>query len=217
MASHHASAQLLYTVTVNTSALTPGSTYYAEYTLSDGTVLSSSSPSTNNTVVLSAFTLGGGTLGTVQSPFGNASGNMGSTVTLADGDAGGVADFAQGFTPGSALKFNVNMTTVHNSGGIPDVFTMYLLDSGFNPITTNAPVDTPNAFLRVDITGPGLTLGNVQTFANTGIPVPSPVITAIGGGPSNGTPEPGSVTLVLGSVVFASLTALRRRKLAKRN
>jgi hypothetical protein len=213
--SHCASAQLLYHVAVDTSDLTASSAYYAEFTLSDGTVVSSGVPSTNNSVLLSAFTLGGGALGAVLPPIGDASGNMNSSITLADGDPGGIADFAQGFEPGSALNFNVDMTTVVNSGGVPDVFTMYLLDSNLNQLTTNAPADTPNAFIRVNLTSSTLTIGDVQAYGNTTVPVPPPVITNIGGGGGGapGTPEPSSITLLMGCIVFGSLAAFRRRQL----
>lgn len=211
--SRGGSAQLLYHVAVDTSALTPGSTYYAEFTLSDGTVVSSGIPTTNNSVTLTAFTLGGGSFGALLPAIGDASGNMNSTVTLADGDPGGVADFAQGFLPGSSLMFNVSMTEVVNAGPVPDVFTMYLLDSGLNYLTTNAPADTPDAFIRVNLTSSSLTLGNVLTFGNTTVPVPPPVITAIGGSTPTGTPEPGSIALMVGCTVFGSLAALRRRQM----
>eukprot|EP00697_Spironema_sp_BW2_P017827 gnl/Spiro4/9641_TR5112_c0_g1_i1.p2 gnl/Spiro4/9641_TR5112_c0_g1~~gnl/Spiro4/9641_TR5112_c0_g1_i1.p2 ORF type:complete len:121 (+),score=8.96 gnl/Spiro4/9641_TR5112_c0_g1_i1:116-478(+) len=95
----NASAQLLYHVDINTANLSSTASYYAEFTLADGSAVSGVGPDANNSVSLSNFTLGGGTPGTLLPPIGFASGNMSTTVLLADGDPGGVADFAQGFTP----------------------------------------------------------------------------------------------------------------------
>jgi len=208
-----ASAQLLFHVNIDTSSLNPASTYYTEFTLSDGHVVSLGTPDTNNNAVFSNFTFGGGASGAVLPPeVGNASGSTSSSVLLADGDATGVADHAQAFTPGSSLGFDVFTTTNLDTGGTPDVLSFYLLDSTLAPLSTNAPVDTANAFLRLDLTGPGVTLSSVQSYGNTAIPVAPPVITAI----AAATPEPGALALGIGISLCGSLTALRRRRLAKK-
>src|SRR5438874_1475685 len=84
-----ASAQVGFHVNVDTHFLDAGSTYYAEFTLSDGSVAGLGIPDTNNSVLLDHFNLGTGTIGAVLPPIGNASGDMNSSVMLADGDPGG--------------------------------------------------------------------------------------------------------------------------------
>ena len=94
------SAQLSFHMQVDTSLLNPASTYYTEFTLSDGHVTSLGSPDTNNSVSLRGFTFGTGSSGAVLPPYiGNASGSTASTVLLADGDVGGIADQTQAFRP----------------------------------------------------------------------------------------------------------------------
>ena len=206
------SAQRMFHVQLDTSSLNPASTYYTEFTLSDGHVTSLGTPDTNNSVTLSGFTFGSGASGAVLPPdVGNASGSTASSVLLTDGDAGGVADHAQAFTPGGILGFNATVTTNADAGGTPDIFTFYLLDSGLNQLSTNAPAQTANAFLRLDITGPTVTLASVNAYGNTSVPVPAPVISAV-----SSTPEPGALALGIGVSLGASLTALRRRHTKKR-
>ena len=200
------SAQLKYHVQVDTSHLNPASTYYTEFTLSDGHVTSLGSPDTNNIVHLNNFTFGGGASGAGLTPeVGNASGSTASSVLLADGDAGGIADHAQAFTPGSSLGFDATVTTNTDAGGIPDIFTFFLLDSNQLPLATNSPAETPNAFSRLDITDPGINLASVTSYGNSDIPISAPEITV-----STETPEPGSMALGIGVSLCALLTALRR-------
>lgn len=204
------SAQLKYHVQVDTSHLNPASTYYTEFTLSDGHVVNPGSPDSNNSVTLSNFTFGGGASGAVLPPLvGNASGSTASSVLLADGDAGGTADQTQAFTPGSILGFDVSMTTNADAGPTPDIFTFYLLDSSLNPLPSNASGQTPNALLRADIIGPSITLANVNTYNSTALPS-SPAVTPAA------TPEPGALAFFVGVSLCGSLTALRRRRLANK-
>ena len=205
---NRACAQLSFHVQVDTSNLTAGSTYYTEFTFSDGHVQSLATADTNNSVTLSNFTFGLGASGAVLSPLvGNAAGSTASSVLLADGDSGGVADEAQAFTPGSILGFDATVTTNADAGGTPDIFTFFILDSATNALPTNAPGSSPNAFVRLDITGPGITLSSVNTYGNSIVPVPAPAVTAT----STATPEPGTLALGIGGSLGAALTARRRR------
>lgn len=200
-----ASADLSFHVLFDTSVLNPASTYYTEFTLSDGSVVNPGTPDTNNTVTFSNFLFGGGASGGSLPETGNSSGSTASTVTLTDGDAGGVADHAQAFTPGSFLSFDVTTTTNADAGGVPDSITFYLLDSTLNQLPTNGPVDTPNTFFRLDLTGPGVTVADVGAYG--GSPVAAPSIS----GPAASTPEPGSVMFGISVAFGGSLLALRRR------
>ena len=201
------SAQLKYHVQVDTSHLNPASTYYTEFTLSDGHVTSLGSPDTNNSVYLNNFTFGGGASGAALTPeIGNASGSTATAVLLADGNAGGVADHAQAFTPGSSLGFDASVTTNADAGGTPDIFTFFLLDSNQIPLATNAPAQTPNAFARLDITDPGIDVTSVTSYGNSGIPISAPDISV-----QTDTPEPGSMALGVCVSLCGCLVALRRR------
>jgi hypothetical protein len=58
-------------------------------------------------------------------------------------------EFSEEFTPGSTLRFLVDMTT-NFAGGTPDSFTFLLLDSTNNPILTIDPLGA-DVFLASDI------------------------------------------------------------------
>ncbi len=207
-----ASAQVQFHVNVNTSNLTAGNTYYAEFTLSDGHVPSLGAPDMNNSVLLNNFTFGGGMAGAVLPPnIGNASGNFNSGIMLADGDSGGVADLAQGFKPGSALMFDVHFPTTNvDAGGTPDVFTVKFLNSNTNEFR-NSFLDI---FVELDLNNPVLTPGNVQTHAgrdsaNEAL-IPAPVITPLG--PAAPVPEPSAIAVFAISGLTGTAFLLRRRR-----
>jgi hypothetical protein len=197
-------AQRKYHVQVDTSHLNPASTYYTEFTLSDGHVTSLGSPDTNNSVYLDNFNFSGGASGAALSPeIGNASGSTASSVLLADGDPGGIADHAQAFSPGSSLGFDATVMTNVDAGGIPDIFTFFLLDPSQIALSTNAPAETPDTFVRLDITDP--TTVGVNSYGNTVVPVLAPDVTEVV------TPEPGALALGISGTLCGCLMALRRR------
>jgi hypothetical protein len=203
-----ASAQLAFHVALNTGSLNPANTTYAEFSLSDGSVASSGVPDTNNNATLSSFLFGGGSAGAVLAPnIGNASGDMTSSISLADGDPGGIADLTQAFTSGSSLSFNVQITTNVDAGGIPDELLFRLLDQNKVEIPTTDPSGN-NGFFVLDLTSPTLTLNSVKTFGTPNGGIPPPVITAI----PAGAPEPGALSLLAGGGVLGSLLALRRKR-----
>jgi PEP-CTERM motif len=208
--SFRAGAQVYYTVTIDTSQIV-GASGYAEFSLSDGTVVDSTGPSTANSVTLSNFNFNGGSAGSILPPnIGNASGNMNSSILLADGDPGGVADLAQGYTNGSSLSFDVAMTEVPQPG-TADEFLIRLLDGSVNYYNTTDPSGN-NAFLRVDITSSTLGISNIFTYAGSGVNIPAPTVT-IHAAPVNGTPEPGTWAMLAASSA-AGVFALRRRRRA---
>ena len=214
VAAMSASAQVAFHVNVNTSNLTAGQTYYAQFTLGDGHVASLGSPDMNNSVLLNSFTFSGGMAGAVLPPnIGNASGNFNSGIMLADGDLGGVADLAQAFMPGSALMFDVHLpTTAVDAGGIPDMFTVKFLNSARNEFR-NSFFDI---FVELDLNSPVLTSGNVETHggidpANNNALIPAPVITPLGGP----VPVPEGVSIFsLGGLLLAGLGLLYQRRRA---
>ena len=209
--SVHASAQVYFTVTIDTSQIV-GAGSYAEFSLSDGTVVDGTGPSTANSVSLNNFNFHGGSAGAVLPPnIGNASGSMGSTVTLSDGDPGGVADLAQAYTNGSSLSFDVALSEVPQAG-TSDEFLIRLMDGNLNYYNTLDP-NGANAFLRVDITSNALGIGNIFTYAGSGVNIPAPTVT-IRSSPVNGTPEPGTWAMLAASSAAGVFALRRRRKLA---
>jgi hypothetical protein len=206
--AHNASAQVYFTVTVDTSQIS-GVSGYGEFSLSDGTVVDGNGPSTANNIVLSNFGFGGGSAGAVLPPnIGNASGSMTSSITLADGDAGGVADLAQAYTAGSIFSFDVQMSEVPQAG-TSDEFLFRLLDNSLNYIGTSDPSGN-NALIKVDISTSNIGLTDIKAYAASGANIPKPLVT-IRTSPVAGTPEPGTVAL-FSAAGAAGLVAMRRRR-----
>ena len=83
-----------------------------------------------NTITVSNFAFGSGSAGPGSAFLtGGASGDLSSTVTLAD-PTNFFSDFNQQFTPGATLTFTVDTTLVAPpSGGTPDNFSMVLFSA----------------------------------------------------------------------------------------
>jgi hypothetical protein len=211
-----ARADLVFQVTVNntaalnTNAFGAGGPYALDFTLTTG--------GNTNTVIISAFNLGGGSAdSTTISPYGGASGDINNppgSVTVTDDanvnpSAGAFNDFNEQFTPGlGPVTFTVDMTTSYISG-TPDRFTFSILDSTGSPIpTTDTGNNNENALLGADITGPSMTLSNVETYsAGSG---PNTITVTVH---SSSVPEPGTLypaCLAIG--VGVGWSALRRRR-----
>jgi hypothetical protein len=109
-------------------------------------------------------------------------------------------DFNQGFTPGSTLSFQVDLTTQLGTP-TPDSFAFYILQNysanGGTPIPTT---DTfASSLVSVDITSSNPS--TIQAFAGiNGIP-PTPTITPL----TSPVPEPSSLTLF--ALCLATLAA----------
>jgi hypothetical protein len=67
---------------------------------------------------------------------GDAWGSLSSAVVLTD--AALPSYLAQQFTPGGILSFQLDLTTNVESGGVPDGFSVSILDNTFTPIPTTA-------------------------------------------------------------------------------
>jgi hypothetical protein len=133
-------ADIIDTVTVDTSALPsiPGSEIF--FFLTDG----SGTGDGNNTATLSSFGFGGGSAGTVDlsNTTGGVTGDMTSTASLTDSSFTNV--LAQFFTAGSAISFNLDLTTNVDAGPTPDQFSFAILDPNGNPIPTTDPTGDDN-------------------------------------------------------------------------
>lgn len=153
----------------------------------------------SNTVSLSAFALGGGsvvagsddcTLGGTFSGLG-CSGDLTSGVMLEDLDPT-AAFFTQQFNPGLSLSF-VLTTTNSFASGIPDQFAMFLCDG---TLSTCYSDDATGAMLLLDLGGGSLTPSSFVRFGASLQNLDAPVVTAVPDGFL--VPEPGTL-LLLGS------------------
>src|SRR5207248_887858 len=82
---------------------------------------------------------------------GNASGGLGSTVTLTTAGGSFFNEFAQYFTPGSALTFQLNLTN-NSQTTTPDEFTFQLIDKTLGELATADPSGS-NSLVVIDLTG----------------------------------------------------------------
>jgi hypothetical protein len=192
-------ANLVFTVTLNTSALVGNvnTPFSLAFVLIDG----SGSGDGLNTVSLSDFTFGGGNAGSVNSNLsaGGESGSLTSGVSLTDTSFFNA--LVSTFTPGSVLSFAVDMTTNVISGGTPDEFSFSLLENC--PITaiacSNVPTTDPtgaDSLLSINIDSSSPT---IQTFASSLTPPPT-------------IPEPPTLFLLAIGLTLIAILYLRRRR-----
>jgi hypothetical protein len=196
-------AQAVFAVTVNTTPLIghPAGPFYLDFQLNDG----AGTGDGDNTAIVSSFNFSGGApLGAVSS-FGNATGNLASSVTLRDSTP--FNEFFQAFTPGTSLQFLVTLNN-HVSVPVPDSFSFAVLDAVLFNLPTLAPGS--DAFVTIDING-GTPL--VHSYAGSGVIAPeaggSPI--ALAAPAVAAVPEPSTYGL-LAAGLLAGVIALRRRK-----
>jgi hypothetical protein len=212
-----ARADLVFQVTVNnpqalnSQTFGAGGPYALDFTLTSG--------GNTNTATINNFNLGGGSAdSSMIYTTGGASGDINSptaSVMVTDNvslnpAAGGFNDFNQVFTPGSsAISFDVDLTTSFVSG-TPDRFTFSILDMNGSPIpTTDSGNNNEFALLGATISGPAMTLNNVETYtAGSG----SNRIT-ISVSPLNAVPEPSTLVLIVtGGIGAMTFTRSGRRR-----
>jgi hypothetical protein len=156
----------------------------------------------SNTVTLDDFTFTGGAPTGSPSLFGNATGNLGSTVSL--NDAGSANnEFFEGFSASTTeIQFDALVTENVNTP-TPDAFVMAVLDDNlFNIPTTSAGGD--DSLLLLNISQSNLNLGSFQTARSTAPDAGVTVGVTI-------TPEPGTLGMFLSaSLLAAGWIALRR-------
>ena len=202
-------ADVIYNVTLDTTSLVghPAGPFYVFAEFTDGNGIGDA----NNTATLSNFTFGGGSA--LGSPllFGGASGSLETGVTIIDSSALGF--FAEQFAPGLQLSFSLDLTLNNDSGGTPDRFTFFLLDSSQVPLPTLAP--SGDYFFGADIysTGPVLDAwgSDPSRAPSVGNPVSigAPTTTLV-----SGVPEPATIYSVGGALAMLSVLrpSLRARR-----
>lgn len=199
-----------FTVTVDTSGLTG-------LTENIGFALTSGDDALNNSVSLSGFNFGGGSLlaGTEDCSFGGflsgdgCSGNLSSGVTLTETTFTAndfTAFFSQQFNTGNSLSFTLNTTNNHSGGDLafPDQFAMYVCD---DPSFDCFSDDGSGAMLELDLTGDTLSPDSFILSESEGTEddyIPAPVVTE--DVTTTTTPEPSS--LALWFIGLAGITVL---------
>ncbi len=189
-------------VTLDTSSLAPlydptdPYRFEADFQLIDG----SGTLDAVNTVTVSNTQVSGGSLLSPANVVGDSVGDLNSTLTLKD-DSSVINEFSQAFMPGSALSFDVAMTSNVDAGGIPDEFSFGILDDRGQLVTTGPA----NALLTVDFDG---YLPTLQTYGadltQTSIALNAPGAVFV--------PEPGTAALLLcGAGGWLSLCRRKRR------
>jgi hypothetical protein len=182
------SATEIFNVTVNTTPIDLTSGFVA-FDFIGGT------PVAGNIVDISHFS-SDATLGPVTLA-GGASGNLvNGTGQLNDSQF--FNELLQGVSFGNKMSFQLTLTTNVVSGGTPDNFAFYLLNSSQNPYATNDPTGADSLF---DINISGSTLSPSVYTSNFGTASITPA-SAI-------TPEPRYFWLLLCAVLTL---AMRRRR-----
>lgn len=203
-----AQADAIYDVSIDTSTLIGNAAgpFSLEFQFTDGSGLGDG----NNTVTLAGFNFGagGGPVGVIALGLGSVSGNLNSGATLTDSSF--FNQLIQGFTPGSALSFQVDLTTNLDVGGVPDEFSFSILDNTGTEIPTldSAGFDR---ILFADISSAtpallGFASDTSRNAAASGQPIglSAPVITSP-------VPEPSARWLIACGLGMLTLLARSRR------
>jgi hypothetical protein len=181
------------TVTIDTSSL--GQAGFSEifFSMTNGNVPTS----VTNTAVLSNFTFGtGGSGGTVDAP--NTFGDVTAGPDLADGATmisdQFTSDFAGFFTAGSQISFDLNLSTNILAGGIPDNFSIYVVDPNGNLISTSDPTGFDSLLsINIDSTNP-----TVSTYSDAVTSSVAPMVPVA-------APEPATIFLLSSGLVLGLL------------
>jgi hypothetical protein len=189
------------TISIDTASLegNPNAPFTLDFQFTDG-----GGAGADNTITLSDFNLGGGSLTLVSSSPGVTIDSGPFGIEMTDSSFFGDAEFT--FVPGPTLSFNLSATS-NADAGTPDVFALAILDSGFNDLpTTNQnngialveydfPTTDPSGAAQLILSG---------TVANSdGVTIPAPSVVS-------STPEPAGLFWILTALPI--LLRLRRSR-----
>ena len=191
-----AQADIAFHVIFSPATIEPG-TYYLDFQLNDG-----DGAGPNNTARIVNLT-SASPLGSPGVPpsVGAFTGDPSSLSGLEIRDAQPINEFAQQFTPGGGVEFDVFLTT-HADAGVPDQFSFALLNAALDSVETTA---FNSSFFYFDIF-PVTTLADAQVFGSLSGSVPAPVLIPIQA--DNNVAEPASVVLVLSALLFRCKAAM---------
>jgi hypothetical protein len=200
---------------VNTAQLTtlPGSSagpFAMAFQLTDGSGLADA----NNTATLSNFQFGGGSAGVCPaacSTFGGATGSALSSIVLTDNTF--FTAFTEGFTPGSTLSFQVDLTTNVDLGGTPDLFAFSLLDNAGFSIPTLDPTGA-DTLLTVNLSSANPSVlaygSDTSRLTSSGIAL-SIAAPVIGVPVTSSVPEPGNLAWMAMTILGMGIAVRRKR------
>ncbi len=206
-ASTASATTVSYEVTIDTAPLIghPAGPFSLDFQFIDGSGMGDA----NNTVTLSDFGFGGGSLIGTNMLTGGASGDIESILTLTDSSFFNEAQ--QRFIPGSSLTFRLTETGNVDPGGTPDEFSATILDSSGAGLPSTAP---NGALLLSDISSPYPSVLSFSTSSTENpvaggppISIAAPIVTST----VSPVPEPPSFWLVgITLIVLLPISLLRR-------
>ena len=191
---------LSFEVDINTSPLLNNlnGPFSLDFQLNPGT------GAATNTVNLTNFAFTAGSATGSPSLSGNATGSLGSSVSLSDA-SDTFSEFYQGFAATTThISFDASVTE-NVDPTTPDAFVMAILDKNLFNIPTTGLGDS---LLLLNINASNLSLANVQTFSSTS-PDAGATVTA--------SPEPGTLGMGLAAGLIALGWRARRRTALKKN
>jgi hypothetical protein len=164
----------------------------------------------NNTVTLTDFLLGGGSIGS--SPT-SVTGGVSSTTSPFSVSLTTVSSFYNdiefAFTPGSSLSFDISSTT-NVDPVAPDTFTFAIFDGTGNEIPTTNP-NLYDSFFELDLPGPSSPVTTITSgSAGYSADIAAPTYTSGPAGGGSVVPEPSALPLI--GMAGAILVGLRLRK-----
>jgi hypothetical protein len=183
-------------VTLDTSSLIDNASF-GPFTLDFTFIDGSGTGDGNNTITLSDFVLGAGSLTLSSSTGGVTVGASPFTVTLTDTSFYNDVQFT--FVPDASLSFNIDATS-NPDDGTPDAFTVGIIDRKFYNIPTTNP-NSGIAFVEYDLPTTDPTAGTQVILSgsvsnNDEITIPAPTPSAV--------PEPSAIALL--GLVLSILT-----------
>ncbi len=196
-------ADYIIDVSVNTSGLIGDSNLTGPFGI--GFNMISGGVASGNTATISGFNFGGGLASSPAFTQGNASGSLTSGVNLEVDPANSFSYFDQGFTPGSTLSFQIDLST--NAASTPDTLSLFLIQN-YTPgglftgsstqISTTDPTGSNNlAFIQItpNASNPNNPTISVYSGSDPSSDLSSPQVNVV--------PEPS--TRVLSAISLASL------------
>jgi hypothetical protein len=196
-----AHANVIYTVSLNTSAISGAAGYALAFSFTDGSGVGD----TNNTVTLDNFNFGvGGSAAGSPVPSGGGSGSIGTSVVLSDSDF--LNTLVEGFTLGASLSFNINLTTNVDAGGTPDFFGFSLLSGGTSLLTQDDTLGDNFLYFNIDSANPAPAPWATEVGSPVTLSAPAVALAS----PNGQVPEPGSLLLLMTGL--AGLFGVRQQR-----
>ena len=192
-----AQANVVYTVNLNTAAISGAAGYDIAFSFQDGEGIGDN----NNSATLSNFNFGGGSAAGAPVLSGDATGDIATSVTLTDSVFSSL--LIEGFTPGNSLSFKLDLTTNVDAGGTPDFFGFSILSGGVSLPTLDDTGGDNLLYFNIDSANP--TPAAWATARASQVALAAPVVTTSGGQ----LPVPDTAALL--GLGLATLWVIRRR------